>query len=229
MLVVAALAAGAIALATSRSSLSSDPTAIAKVDLPLGGGRIENISATAGRDNHSIGVTLKGHQIWPTRLVHAGEQITLYATVKRPGSVGWLGGGTERLSTTLTAPTARPTRQYVTLAGHAPLKVRFNAPVAAVASGPQGHLHRQTLASPQSEITLDRTASAGSVWVAGAPRSWEIASPMLVSWFPAGAKASAVAYPPPGSTIGPSTPITLTFSKPVDQALGKRLPPVNPI
>jgi peptidoglycan hydrolase-like protein with peptidoglycan-binding domain len=229
VLVIAALAAGAIALATSRSSLASDPTALAKIDLPLGGGRIENISATAGRDNHSIGVTLRGHQIWPTRLVHAGEQITLYATVKRPGSVGWLGGGTERLSTTLTAPTARPTQQYVTLAGHAPLTVHFNAAVAAVASGPQGHLHRQTLASPQSEITLDRTASAGSVWVSGAPRSWEIASPTLVSWFPAGAKASAVAYPPPGSTIGPSTPITLTFSKPVDQALGTRLPPVNPI
>jgi peptidoglycan hydrolase-like protein with peptidoglycan-binding domain len=52
---------------------------------------------------------------------------------------------------------------------------------------------------------------------------------MLVSWFPAGAKASAVAYPPPGSTIGPSTSITLTFSKPIDQALGSSRPPVLPI
>ena len=229
VLVVAALAAGAIALATSRASLSSDPAALAKIDLPLGGGRIENISATAGRDNHSIGVVLKGHQIWPTRLVHAGQQISIYATVKRPGSVAWLGGGTEELSMTVTAPTARPTNQYVTLPGKAPLKVHFNVPVAVVASGAQGHLHRQVLPAPQSEITLDRTASAGSVWVAAAPRSWEIGSPRLVSWFPAGAKASAVAYPPPGTTIGPSTPITLTFSKPIDQALGKTLPPVNPI
>ncbi len=229
MLVIVAIAAGAIALATSRASLSSDPTALARVDLPLGGGRIENLSATGGRDNHSIGVTLRGHEIWPTRLVHAGEQITIYATVKRPGSVGWLGGKTERLFVTLTTPSAQPTQQYVTLAGSAPLKVHFSAPVSSVASGPQGHLHRQALPAPQTDITLDRTASAGSVWVAGAPRSWEIASPSLVSWFPAGAKASAVAYPPPGSTIGPATPITLTFSKPVDEALGKSLPPVNPI
>jgi lipoprotein-anchoring transpeptidase ErfK/SrfK len=143
--------------------------------------------------------------------------------------VAWLGGATERLRLTLTTPTAHPTQQYVTLAGGAPLRVRFDAPVSVVASGPQGHLHRQTLGSAQTEVTLDRTAPAGSVWVGGAPRSWEIATPTLVSWFPAGAKASAVAYPPPGSTIGPSTPITLTFSKPVRQALGSSMPPVNPI
>jgi peptidoglycan hydrolase-like protein with peptidoglycan-binding domain len=65
--------------------------------------------------------------------------------------------------------------------------------------------------------------------VAGAPRSWEIAAPTLISWFPAGAKASAVAYPPPGSTIGPSTAITLTFSRTVEAALGHTRPPVLPI
>ena len=50
---------------------------------------------------------------------------------------------------------------------------------------------------------------------------WETATPRLVSWFPAGAAASAVASPAPGTTIGPHTPITLTFSKP-DRA-GARL------
>ena len=215
MLVVAALAAGAVALATSRASLSSDPTALAKIDLPLGGGRIEDVSATTGRDSHALPVALKGHQIWPSRLIHTGQHVTIYVTVKRPGSVGWLGGGTERLTLRLTTPSAKPTRQYVTLAGRAPLKIRFNAPVAVVASGAQGHLQRRVLPTPQSELTLDRTASAGSVWVSGAPRSWEIATPTLVSWFPAGAKASAVAYPPPGSRIGPSTPITLASVTPV--------------
>jgi lipoprotein-anchoring transpeptidase ErfK/SrfK len=209
--------------------VASDPAALAKINLPLGGGRIENVSATTGRDSHSLPVTLRGHQIWPSRLVHTGQPVTIYVTVKRPSSVGWLGGGTEHLTFTLTTPSAKPTQQYVTLAGHAPLKIHFSAPVAVVASGAQGHLQRRLLDTPQSDVTLERTAAAGSVWVGGAPRSWEITAPTLISWFPAGAKASAVAYPPPGSTIGPSTPITLTVSKPIDKAFGKNMPPVNPI
>jgi peptidoglycan hydrolase-like protein with peptidoglycan-binding domain len=227
--VIAALAGGAIVLATSRAGLSTDSAALAKIDLPLGGGRIANVSATVGRDNHSLPVTLKGQQIWPDRLVRADEPVTVYVTVRRPGSLAWLGGGTERLRVTLTTPSAHPTQQYMTLGGHAPLRVQFSAPVTVVASGAQGHLRRQVLDGPQSAITLDRTAAAGSVWVAGAPRTWEIAAPSLISWFPAGSKASAVAYPPPGSTIGPSTPITLTFSKPIAEALGNSRPPVLPI
>ncbi len=228
VLVIVGVAAAVIALTTSRASLSSDSAALAKVDLPLGGGRIENFSATAGRDRHSLPVTLKGQQIWPAHLVTAGEQVTVYATVKRAGSVAWLGGATERLSLTLTTPSAHPTEQYLTLAGATPLRIRFNAPVSEITAGALGHLQRRVLAAPQSSVTLDRTSPAGSVWVGGAPRSWEVVPPTLISWFPAGAKAAAVAYPPPGSTIGPATPITLTFSKPIAQALGSSRPPVVP-
>jgi peptidoglycan hydrolase-like protein with peptidoglycan-binding domain len=70
---------------------------------------------------------------------------------------------------------------------------------------------------------------AGSVWVAAAPRGWESAHPALVSWFPAGARASAVASPAPGTRLSPGTPIMLTFSTPVSQALGHTLPPVSPV
>jgi len=64
--------------------------------------------------------------------------------------------------------------------------------------------------------------------VAAAPRSWETSSAALVSWFPAGSATSALAYPAPGSQISATTPITLTFSKPVSQALGGSMPPVSP-
>jgi peptidoglycan hydrolase-like protein with peptidoglycan-binding domain len=37
-----------------------------------------------------------------------------------------------------------------------------------------------------------------------------------------------VATPAPGSHIGPTTPITLTFSKPISSALGSSRPPVSP-
>jgi peptidoglycan hydrolase-like protein with peptidoglycan-binding domain len=81
---------------------------------------------------------------------------------------------------------------------------------------------------PESQITLDRTTPAGTLEVAAAPRLWETSSPAQVSWFPAGAAASAVASPAPGTRILPTTPITLTFSKPVGEALGASMPPVTP-
>jgi len=65
--------------------------------------------------------------------------------------------------------------------------------------------------------------------VAAAPRSWETASATLVSWFPAGSGTTAVASPSPGSKIRSNAAITLTFSKPVHQALGGAMPPVSPI
>ena len=217
-----------MALATSRASLTTDPTALAKIGLPLGGARIEGVNATVGRDQRPLPVSLRGKQIWPDELVAAHQPVSIYVTIKRPGSVGWLGGATEHLSLSMTTPSAHLTQHYVTVASRAPLRLQFAAPVAEFASGAQGDLHREVLPTPQSVITLDRTAAAGTVWVSAAPRSWETSSPALVSWFPAGSKASAVAYPTPGSTIGPSTPITLTFNKPINQALGNSLPPVAP-
>jgi peptidoglycan hydrolase-like protein with peptidoglycan-binding domain len=229
ILVLAAAAVALIALATSRAGLSSDAVALARLDLPLGGGHVIGVSAVTGRDNHPLPVTLRDGQIWPNGLVQAGQRVSIYATVKRASAFAWLGGATEHLSLTLTTPNAQVTQQYLTLASGASLRVRFSAPVAVVSTGQLGHLQRQVLRSPQDAITLDRTAPVGSIWVGGAPRSWETPHPALVSWFPAGAAAAAVAYPPPGSTIGPSTPITLTFSKPVNQVLGGSRPPVLPI
>ena len=84
--------------------------------------------------------------------------------------------------------------------------------MATVSSGAElTSLHRQVLTTPQSTVTLPRTAEAGSVYVAAAPRSWESSTAALVSWFPAGSATSAVAYPSPGTTISATTPITLTF------------------
>ena len=48
------------------------------------------------------------------------------------------------------------------------------------------------------------------------------------SYFPGGGTATAVGYPKPGSTINPTTPITLSFSKPVSKVLGSHRPTVTP-
>ncbi len=119
---------------------------------------------------------------------------------------------------------------YLTLHSGAPLRVRFDQPVQMVSYGQPGALQRHLLSSPQQTVELPRTGAAGSELIAAAPRTWETAHATAVSWFPAGTShASAVANPAPGSRIEPSTPITLTFSEPVQRALGGHMPPVSPI
>jgi peptidoglycan hydrolase-like protein with peptidoglycan-binding domain len=75
---------------------------------------------------------------------------------------------------------------------------------------------------------LPRTASAGTIYVQAAPRTWETSKQAAVSWFPAGGAATAVANPAPGTNIKSDTPITLTFSRPISKALGSHLPLVSP-
>jgi peptidoglycan hydrolase-like protein with peptidoglycan-binding domain len=90
-------------------------------------------------------------------------------------------------------------------------------------------MSRRLLTPPRDQLTLPRAAEAGSVWVAAVPRTWETTAATVVSWFPAGAAAAAVANPAPGSQIQSGTPITLTFSKTVSAALGGSMPAVSPI
>lgn len=228
-MLVGAAAVAAIAVKSSKASLTTDPTALAKVTLPLGGGTIESVRAYGGPTKSAIPVYTTGKQIWPKQRIPAHEQLTVQVVVKHPGSVAWLTGKTERLNLTLITPSARLKAHFLTVASGQPLHLQFAEPVATVSSGAEPtSLHRQVLSTPQSVISLARTAEAGSVYVAATPRSWEKSSAALVSWFPAGSATTAVAYPSPGTTIKATTPITLTFSKPVSKALDGSMPPVLP-
>ena len=223
-------AAAAVALRASKPKLTTDPTALAKIDLPLGGGTIESVSAYGGPTQSAIPVYVSGHQIWPSKRIPAHEKLLIQAVIKRPGWNAWLTGKTERLNMTLVTPSAHLKAHFLTISPHAPLQLEFAEPVATVSSGASPtSLRRQTLATPQSTVTLAKTAPAGTIYVAAAPRSWETSSSALVSWFPTGAATGALASPAEGSTIGSNTPITLTFNKPVSRALGGHMPPVLPI
>ncbi len=229
MLVVAIVAAGAILVATSGASLGSDATGLAAIGMPLGGGQIESGSVTTGPNSRVVPVTVSGDpRILPKGSIPAGQRLSIDVVIKRPGWISWLTGSTERLHLNVTTPIAHLRTHYLTLRGGAPIKLMFKDPVSVISYGQPGHLHRQVLTTPRTEVTLHRTAIAGSLWVAAAPRSWETSEPGVVSWFPAGSAASAVATPAPGTTVTPTTPITLTFSKPISQALGSTRPPVLP-
>jgi peptidoglycan hydrolase-like protein with peptidoglycan-binding domain len=224
------VAAAALALVSAQGSLSSDPSALAKVGLPLGGGKIESVSVVTGPHAHSVPVELRGDRIWPRGRIRAGRLLSIEVVIKRPGWISWLAGGVERLRLSLVTPTANLRSDFITLASGAPVTVRFDRPVAVVWSGPsQSALRRKVLGSPSTAVSLARTSVAGTAWIAATPRTWETAPSRTVSWFPGGAATSAVANPAPGTRIAPNTPIELTFSKPVSAALGSSRPPVAPI
>ena len=224
-----ATAAGFTVLATSHATLLTDPSALARVNMPLGGGKVESLAAYTDPTNERVPVVLRGNRIWPQGRIPAGEKITIDVVVRRPGWVSWLTGATRRLQLTVTTPRAKLSANFVTLARGAPVRVRFDHTVSVIFYGAtKSHLIKRVLAAPTSVVTLQRTAEAGSVWIAGSPLSWETSIAHVVSWFPAGLGASAVANPAPGSTIRPHTPIRLTFSKPISQALGHSRPPVSP-
>jgi hypothetical protein len=219
---------GAIMLITSRATLKSDSDALATVGLPLGGGTIESVSATTGPHSTPVPLQVKNDKIWPQKTLPAHRAVSIDVVVKRPGWISWAAGKTQTLHLQLMTPSASLRAHYLTLRAGAPLKLSFKQPIRVIAYGTPGHIRRRVLAAPRSTVTLPRSATAGSISVAAAPRSWETSKPSVVSWFPTGAAASAVATPAPGSQIHPNTPITLTFNKPVSKALGSDRPPVSP-
>jgi hypothetical protein len=218
----------AIALKSSSAKLSADPSALAKVTMPLGGGTIESVTVI-GPHGRPIPVRVTNDsQIWPQKSIRAHERLSITVVIKRPSSIAWLTGKTERLYMTLVTPSASLRQHYFTLHGGAPLVLHFKQPVAVVWWGTAGHLVRHQLPSPETDVTVGNEPSAGTLTVAATLRTWEKARPSTISWFPSGAGASAVALPAPGTDIKPNTPITLTFSKPVSRALDGHLPPVSP-
>ncbi|HZU60135.1 MAG TPA: L,D-transpeptidase, partial [Solirubrobacteraceae bacterium] len=209
--------------------LVRDPSALAKINMPLGGAKVQSVVAVTGPHSQRVPVVLHGSRIWPQGRIRAGETISIQVVIRRPGWISWLTGAQQRLQLTVQTPVARVAHSYLTLKARAPLEVRFSRPVSAIAYGPTANrVVRHALPAPTSVVTLDRTAVAGSIWISGVPLAWETGRPQVVSWFPAGAATSAVATPAPGTTIHPHTPIALTFSKPVRAALGRSRPPVIP-
>ena len=229
LLVIAVVAAGALVLVSARASLTGDQVALAQVGMPLGGGSIQSVTAVTGPNSPPVPLEIRGSQIWPVHLIPANETLSIQVVVKRPGWISWLAGKTQKLHLSVTTPTASLDSHYLTLAAGAPLRLHFKAPVRSYAYGSPGHLQRHVLAAPSSVVTLPRSAEAGSIFVSATPRSWESSGARLVDWFPAGAGATVVADPAPGSTIKPGTSIMLTFSKPIANALGAHRPPVSPI
>ncbi|MGI8714868.1 MAG: L,D-transpeptidase family protein [Solirubrobacteraceae bacterium] len=229
LVIIAILAAGAIVFASAKASLTAAAGAIAKIGMPLGGGTIQSVSVVTGPHSAQVPVVMRGDRvILPKTSVPANEQLSVRVVVKRPGWISWLAGNSQTLTMTMTTPVASLRSHYLTVAHNVPLRLHFKQPIRAISYGGPGHLQRHVLATPQTVVTLPRSAEAGTTFVSAQIQPWETSATAAVSWFPAGRAASAVATPAPDTKITPRTPITLTFSKPVSEVLGSHLPPVSP-
>jgi hypothetical protein len=228
ILVLAAVVTAAVIFVSAKASLAPDANALARVGMPMGGGTISSVSVVTGPHSRPVPVELRGNQIWPRQLVPAHELLQIDVVIKRPGWIAWLAGKTQRLHLSVMTPSANLRQHYITLRPGQPLVLRFKQPIRAIAVGSGAHAARRVLDAPLSEIRLRRTAAAGTVTIAAQMRTWESSRPTLVSWFPAGSAATAIAVPAPGTQILPNTPITLTFNKPISKALGPARPPVSP-
>jgi hypothetical protein len=181
LVVVGAMAVGAIIFASAKASLTNDSQAIAKIGMPLGGGTVQSVSMVTGPHATAIPVKVTGDRIFPVNRIPANEKVSLQVVVKRPGWMSWFAGSKQKLSLSLTTPAASLRSHYITVGHNAPLHLRFKSPVEVFSYGTPGHLARHVLPGPRRVVTLPRTGDAGSTFVSAAPRRWENAGQAQIS------------------------------------------------
>jgi peptidoglycan hydrolase-like protein with peptidoglycan-binding domain len=226
---VAAIVVVAVLISGSKATLTTSNSALATLKLPLGGASVTSVAATVGREQHDLPVKLIGDQVWPDGQVATNQPVTVIATIKRPGWNSWFAGSRQQVSLKLTTPSATLRSSYVTVKKGQAMTVHLSEVVdMAGYSATSATPAVQSLSQPADSLTVTPKTTAGTMYVALAPRTWETPETKAVSWFPAGSAATAVASPSPGTSIGPNSDITLTFSKPVSEALNGSLPAVTP-
>lgn len=228
VLAILLVAFAGAAFALSGATVDSDASALARVDVQAFGGTVERVSAT-GPNGRPIPISIDDGRLLPKRRLDPGTPVAVEVVVRRPGWVGWLAGSEHRERLTLRTPQAHVARRWLTVGKSGTPRVSFDQPVSQVAFGQPGELSHRRFAQPRSSVALASGRAAGSVVVAAAPRSWEkLGSFQSVTWFPASRSPVLAAGPAPGADVSPSTPLRLTFSKPVAEVLGPARPTMTP-
>ena len=228
-LVLAAVAAFVVsAFALSGSSIEPDGGSLGKVSTDSFGGEVSSVSATAVKTGKDVPVELVGDKIVPTAKLHAGEEIKVEAKVKRPSTIGWLAGSTKTVSQTVTMPAAKLEEKWLIVKSGKSPRLTFDRPVAEIAYGQPGEMTHRRFDKPQTSVTLGKQPAAGQANVRWAPQYQELGKTKTVTWFPATGSPIVATSPTAGSTISASTPLELTFSKPVKKIFGSEDPKLSP-
>jgi peptidoglycan hydrolase-like protein with peptidoglycan-binding domain len=235
---VVVLAAGAAAVALKAgvaapsAKMHTDPDALTRVSVSGPGAQLDSVRAV-GPDGRTIPVSVRDGRVWPKVSLPVGEKVVVTATITRSAPVSWVLGHTFHLQRAFRTPKARIASRWLEIPAGGAVKLSFAAPVARVSirSGTHDALH--SLPHGSRSLTLAGSvpaASARTVQVAAAPRTWEtLPEHVPVTWFAAGGLPKVVATPRPGAAgLGPGAVLRLTFSRPVSEIFGERLPRLSP-
>lgn len=229
-LLIAAVAAFVIsAFALSGASIEEDGSSLGKVSTDTFGGSVESVHATAVKSGTDVPVKMQGDRIVPTGKLHPGEEVAVEVKMKRPSVIGALAGGEKTLTTTVTAPVAKLEARWLSVKEGKSPRLRFSRPVSQIVYGPEGEMKHRRFDQPRTSVTLGEQPPAGQMQVKWAAMSWEHpGKAKTVTWFPATGTPTIAATPTAGSTISASTPIEITFSKPVKKILKSEDPKLSP-
>ena len=232
LLLVGVAAVAAALLAWPQARLRDGGDGLADAGQPWLAGHVSKV-VVHDAGGRAVPVRLSGARVEPVRQLPAGEKVTVEVTVQRPGWAGWLVGRTATRSFTVRTPEAQLRGRWLEVRNGGPVSVSFTTPVRIVVL--RGPGTNATLRFPHGQKTLRLGTAgaglpqAGSVSVRAVARTWErLPPPSDVHWFPARAHVQALVTPALGGEIAPDRPITVTFSRPIAQAIGSSLPTVSP-
>jgi hypothetical protein len=217
------------AFALSGASFEEDGSSLGKISTDTFGGSVESVKATAVKSGADVPVKIQGDRIVPTTKLHPGEEVAVEVKVKRPSAVGWLAGSEKTLTTTITTPVAKLEGRWLNVKEGKNPRLHFSRPVSQIVYGQEGKMKHRRFDQPRTSVTLGEQPPAGQLLVSWAAMPWEHpGKAKSVTWFPATGTPTIAAAPVAGSTISASTPIEITFSKPVKKILGSEKPKLSP-
>ena len=222
-LAIAALGLAAGVVWWSGATLRLDAVALARVELqPLAGSLV---SATAsGPDGAKIPLVVDGGRLTPRALVAPGERVTVVVRVSRPHWLRWALGSSRIERLRVRAPLPALPDRWLSVASGAPLELRFAEPVDRV-SYRTAHGRKTVPVGGKRVVSLGVQEPSGTTEVASAVRPWErLGGRVRVTWFPVSSRPVVLVSPGAGAPISPRAPIRLTFSQPIDKALGAARP-----
>jgi hypothetical protein len=229
-LLVAAVAAFLIsAFALSGATIEEDGSSLGKVTTETFGGSVAGVKATAVKSGADVPVKMEGDRIVPTSKRHPGEEVAVEVKVKRPSVIGAVAGSEKTLTATVTAPVATLEGRWLSVKEGKKPYVHFDRPVSQIVYGAEGEVKQRRFDKPRTSVSLGEQPPAGQLQVKWAAVKWEHpGKSKIVTWFPATGKPTVAAAPTAGSTISASTPLEITFSKPVKKILGSEDPKLSP-
>ena len=195
-----------------------------------GGAKVTSIRATDG--GHAVTLLQHGSNLDPASPLPPGGTVVVDAAARTPGWISWLAGNEVRATLTVRIPAPPALASPVVSApAGSPLVVHFAAAVRLVdfSDGGSSHLIHLTTPSRDVQLPIVLTAnSAGITEISASRYSWEApGTPMPLPYF-AGSGPMAIVTPTPGTVVlSPGAPLRISFSRPVAELFGQRLPSLD--